>query len=379
MTTILQRVVLMISLLLVSACAAQNAGPAPLASTASPAAPTTQPTPPGELQAIIAGARQEGALNLVWSPNAPGGAQGPRRIVDGLNNRYGLAIQVAFTPGPSMNDMAVRLAQERAAGRPASSDVFIGTEDQMKQFLTDGGLRPVDWVGLSAGRIPPSILAPANLGVEMATRVPGVTYNAQLVSSDRVPRTTSDLLKPEWKGSLASTPYGAFFDVLGSPEIWGPEKLLDFTRQLSGNLAGLIRCGETERLIGGEFQAFVFDCGDFEARDWQGKGAPIGHAIMRDAFALQYWWYAVPQHAAHPNAATLFVLEAMSAEGQEIYWDESKVDQWKLPGSHVAPEIKAMQAGGAKLIEANVPFLISYPEQAAVRKQVQDILVQSRP
>ena len=48
---------------------------------------------------------------------------------------------------------------------------------------------------------------------------------------DRVPRTTSDLLKPEWKGMLASTPYGAFFDVLGSPELWGPERVVDFTRQ----------------------------------------------------------------------------------------------------------------------------------------------------
>jgi ABC-type Fe3+ transport system substrate-binding protein len=379
MKTVHWRAVLTMSLLLASACAAQNAGPVPVASTAATTTLTTQPAPSGELQTIVDGARQEGTLNLVWSPNAPGGVQGPRRIVDGLNKRHGLSIQVTFTPGPSMNDMAVRLAQERTAGRPASSDVFIGTEDQMKQFLTDGGLLPVDWVGLSAERILPSMLAPANLGVEMATRVPGVTYNAQLVSSERVPRTTSDLLKPEWKGTLASTPYGAFFDVLGSPEIWGPEQLLDFTRQLSGNLAGLIRCGETERLVGGEFQAFVFDCGDFEARDWQSKGAPIGHAIMRDAFALQYWWYAVPQHAAHPNTAMLFVLEAMSAEGQEMYWDESKVDQWKLPGSHVAPEIQAMQAEGAKLIEANVPFLMFYPEQAAVRKQVQDILVQPRP
>ena len=374
MRTVHWGITLTIGLLFACACATPDATSAPTADSATPAARARQAAPSGELQVIVDGARQEGALNLVWSPNAPGGAEGPRRIVDHLNQRYGLTIQVTFTPGPSMNDLAVRLTQERATGRPASSDVYIGTEDQMKQFLSEGGLAPLDWVGLSAGRIVPSAVAPGNIGVEMATRIPGVTYNARLVAPDRVPRTTSDLLEPEWKGMLASTPYGTLFDVLGSPQMWGAQRALDFTQQLSSNLAGLIRCGETQRLVSGEFQAFVFDCGDFEARDWQSKGVPIGHAIMRDAFALQYWWYAVPQHAPHPHAATLYILEAMSPEGQQIYWDESKVDQWKLPGSHVAPEIQAMQAEGATLIEANIPFLIAYPEQAVVRKQVQDIL-----
>ena len=86
----------------------------------------------------------------------------------------------------------------------------------------------------------------------------------------------------------------------------------------------------------------------------------------------------MPENSAHPNAATLFVLEAMSAEGQEIVWDEQKADQWKLPGSHIAPEIRDLQRQGARIIEANVPFMQSYPEQPAVRREVQEVLRQAQ-
>src|SRR5512144_1703375 len=100
-----------------------------------------------------------------------------------------------------MPDMAVRLASEFAAGRPASTDVYVGTESQMRDFVDKGGLRAIDWTGL-APYIPASIVAPQNTGLEIVTRVPGVTYNTSLVPADMVPHTSTDLLKPAWKGKL---------------------------------------------------------------------------------------------------------------------------------------------------------------------------------
>ncbi|HEY7061129.1 MAG TPA: extracellular solute-binding protein [Chloroflexota bacterium] len=356
------------------AASAPNA-PAPSAPSAAgaPAAPASS----SALDQIVAGARQEGVLNVVWSAETLGGKPGADRIIDSLNRRYGLSITSGWTPGPAMPDMAVRIQQEQAAQRPATSDVYVGTEAQIKDFVEKGGMKAVDWTGLSAS-IPPSVVAPKNAGVEVITRVPGVTYNSSLVPANLVPKTAADLLKPEWKGKLASTPYGALFDVLGSPELWGPERVLQFTRDLSPNLGGLMRCGETERLISGEYWALAFDCGDYEARSWQQKGAPIASALLTDAFALQYWWLGVPENSAHPNAATLYVLEAMSPEGQAIVWDEQKSDQWKLPGSRIAGEIKDLEKQGAKIVEANVPFMQSYPEQPTVRQEVQGLLRQGR-
>jgi ABC-type Fe3+ transport system substrate-binding protein len=355
---------------------------APAASTtprvAAPAAPAASapasPAPANPaLDQLIAGARQEGTLSVVWSSNTLGGREGSQRIIDLLNKRYGLDTRINWTPGPAMPDMAVRLAQEFAAGRPASSDVYVGTESQMRDFLDNGGLRSIDWTAL-APYIPPSVVAPQNIGLEIVTRVPGVTYNTTLVPADMVPHISTDLLKPAWKGKLASTPYGTMFDVLGSTEMWGPDRAVAYTRDVSENVAGLMRCGETERLISGEFWALAFDCGSYEARTWQARGAPISNAILRDAAAILYWWIAVPQHSAHPNLATLYVLEAMSPEGQAVVWDEQKSDSWKLQGSRSAEEIHALEKEGAKFTEANVPFTAAYTDQPAVRKRIQDIL-----
>jgi len=367
---------LAVGLSLAVRCAAVPAAPPAAPAPRPPSAPDA-PAPGSALEQIVAGARQEGTLNVVWSTETLGGKEGVERLVDSLNRRYGLSLAATWTPGPAMPDMAVRLAQELAAQRPATSDVYIGTEAQIKDFVEKGGLRPIAWAGLSPS-IPPTVVAPKDAGVEVITRVPGVTYNTNLVPASLVPQTAADLLKPEWKGKLASTPYGALFDVLGSPELWGPDRVLQYTRELSANLGGLMRCGETERLISGEYWALAFDCGDYEARSWQLKGAPVASALLRDALALQYWWLGVPENSAHPNAATLYVLEAMSPEGQQIVWDEQKTDQWKLPGSRIAPEIKDLEKQGARIVEANVPFMQSYPEQPAVRQEVQGLLRQER-
>ena len=51
-----------------------------------------------------------------------------------------------------------------------------------------------------------------------------------------------------------------------------------------------------------------------DATTWARKGAPVGHAVVSDAAALLYYYVGVPKNAAHPNAATLFILESMTRE-----------------------------------------------------------------
>ena len=82
----------------------------------------------------------------------------------------------------------------------------------------------------------------------------------------------------------------------------------------------------------------------------------------------------VPKNAAHPNAATLFILESMTREGQDILWDTWGLDHAKIPGSHSKAEVDQAEARGAKFVEGNVQFMMSYPEQDAIRKQTQEIM-----
>ena len=75
--------------------------------------------------------------------------------------------------------------------------------------------------------------------MKLTVRTPGITYNTQRVSGAAVPRTLQDLLKPEFKGRIASTPYAAGFNRLASPEVWGEQRTLEYARALTEQVAGL--------------------------------------------------------------------------------------------------------------------------------------------
>jgi ABC-type Fe3+ transport system substrate-binding protein len=352
------------------------------AACAPPAVGTTAPAavvPAGDrtgnpaLDQVVAGARTEGALSIIAGDSSLGGAEGVQQTAESLNRRYGLSLKVSFTTGPSMPEMAVRTAQELAAGRPASSDVFLGREAQVKALLEQAVLAPTDWAGLSP-TIKPEMVAPDNVAVELAVAVAGVTYNTNLVPPAKVPRTSADLLLPEWSGKIASTPYATFFDMLGSPQLWGTERTIAYTRQFADNIGGVIRCGDASRIISGEFAMLAFDCGAMDARVWSRQGAPIEHAVLSDAAAVVYYYLGVPKNAPHPNAATLFVLESLTREGQGVLWERWGLDHPKVAGSHSRQEIDEAEAHGAKFVEGNVQFMMSFPEQESMRKQTQDII-----
>ncbi|HEY7066866.1 MAG TPA: ABC transporter substrate-binding protein [Chloroflexota bacterium] len=371
MPTSTRVVVTIVCLALVAACAAPAA--APPASAPAPAA--SEPLSPS-LQRIVDAARAEGTVNVVWGETSLGGREGAQRIGASLNRRYGLNLNFVHTPGPSMPEMGVKTAQELAAGRPASSDVYLGREANVKALLEPPVLTPIDWPSLSPNATP-AMLSPDSGAVEVVTALGGITYNTDLVPPGKVPQTSADLLLPEWKGKIAGTPYATFFDILGSPQLWGPERTIAFTRQFAANVGGLIRCGESERIISGEFAMMAFDCGATDARTWARKGAPIDHAIASDAAAVLYYYMGVPKNSAHPNAATLFILESLTREGQDVIWDLWGLDHVKLPGSHSRQEMDEAVARGAKFVDANVQFMMSYPEQETVRKQTQDIMARA--
>src|SRR5205823_13867870 len=88
----------------------------------------------------------------------------------------------------------------------------------------------------------------------------GIGYNTQKVTGAAVPKSLQDLLKPDLKGRIASTPYAANFDYLAMDALWGEQRTVDYVTQLGKQLAGLIRCDEDTRLASGEFDAFALTC-----------------------------------------------------------------------------------------------------------------------
>lgn len=356
------------------ACSGPGGAPAPasppgLAARAEPAARAAA----DPLQALIEGARREGTLTLVWS--GIDDAATVQRLAAGFNRAYGLNLQVQFTPGPGMPTMASRLAQEYLAGRPATTDVFIGSETHIVSLLEADALEPVAWAEWSRHVRDPRLIAPNGVAVKLASRSPGITYNTARVTGDAVPRTLQDLLQPRYKGRVASTPYAATFNRLASPEVWGEQRTLEYTTRFAEQVIGLIRCGEVQRVATGEFDLFALDCG-VEYRKLQAEGQPIAQVIPADAPLLVYWYVAVPRHAVHPNAAKLWVDYLLGREAQDIIYESELADNHLVPGSKSGGGIAALEAQGVRFIDIDVAFAQRTDEKwlAEITRQLQQIL-----
>ncbi|MGE5216124.1 MAG: ABC transporter substrate-binding protein, partial [Chloroflexota bacterium] len=202
---------------------------------------------------LIEGAKKEGQLVLSWGTGTMGGIDGAQAMEKAFNKMYGVNLPFKFSPGPSMPQMASRIIQEGKAGQTATSDLFIGSENHVVRM----SLKQFDW-----SKIFPHITKPmvdwGGRVLIVVSRTPGFTYNTKMVGANEVPQKVEDLLNPKWKGKLASTPYAASFDRLAL--IWGEEKTTAFLQKYAKQVAGLIRCGEEERVANGEFAMLAFNC-----------------------------------------------------------------------------------------------------------------------
>jgi ABC-type Fe3+ transport system substrate-binding protein len=331
--------------------------------------------PSAALKPIIAAAQKERAVNLVMSAGIFGGSEAATRIEKEMNAMYGTSISIKYAPGPEIPMVSSQIVTDLKAKRPTRTDPFVGTNTHIPPLVAENALEAVDWTAFLTGRITKDMLEADGKAMRVYTTLPGgVVYNTQLAPS--VPVKLTDLLKPEWKGKIASTPYAGSFDLLGGTDGWGVDKTLEFAKAFSGQLAGLIRCPELERLASGEFIALAPDC---SGRLWEKvkqQGAPLDYAVTTDFPAIRYYYLAVPVNAEHPNAARLFCVFMMTEAGQKILWDTQYNDLHSLPGSGMGPIIKGYQAKGYKFEEYTVGWLHEHPNMDKVQAAATKIFTQ---
>jgi len=320
------------------------------------------------LRALIQAAAKEGSLTLTYGSTI-GGADGVRKLEPLINKKYGLHLTFVYTPGPSQPEMAARIAQEAAAGRPASTDIFATSmaPESAKIFA------PIDWRDYVPG-LPADAMKYDRRGLAYGTAIFGISYNTKLVAAKDAPRSLKDLLKPEWQGKIAVRATATDMAYLALPQVLGPDGALAFYRALVRSSAGLMRCGNTERILSGEFPVFFPDCGENVVM--RARGLPVGLSFPTEGAALFHQIGGVPQNAPHPNAARLFFVFMLSPEGQAFLWDEMASDCVLLPGSKIAALVAAEKARGVKFydtydVEERNPKLLE------TQKAMQQILNES--
>ena len=334
-----------VTILIAAACGGAATGAAPASLT---------PKPNDQTNALIAAARGELELTLSWAPGFLDYAQELRRQIDGFNKQYGLNLRVTFKPGPSMPETNARAVHEYQQGNKASTDVVLGTETDIGELQKAGALVAEPWVTWAPNITNPRYVVAGGVAVRVQTRIPGITYNSDRLSGADIPRSLSDVLKPQYRGRVATTPDAGMFERLGGSEVWGPDKMLIYARKLGPQVAGLINCGDEDRVANGEFDVFVYDCGSARVAQMKAKGTLIGWTVPTDAALVGYLYMGVPKNAAHPNAAKLWINYMLSREAQDAMYEYEYTDYHLLPGSRSFAEVDKATKSGVKFYELTV-------------------------
>jgi ABC-type Fe3+ transport system substrate-binding protein len=210
------------------------------------------------------------------------------------------------------------------------------------------------------------------------TRFPGITYNSKLISNSQVPRRLEDLLDSKWKGKIASTPYAGNFDRLADGRVLGYERTKAFLRRFSKGIAGLIRCGEDERIATGEFWVLALNCGNHEQALGKKNGLPVEGTVIEDIpLMLTHAYIVVPKNSAHPNLATLFAAFVVSAEGQQIIWENQRVASHLVGGTIIERQYKAVKDKSAKIVDFSASYTAGREKSLnEIRAEFQKIITQ---
>lgn len=331
-------------------------------------------TPSPQLKKAIEQAEKEKTVRLVWGAEVLGGADGAQQIVGGTNKAFGTHLKAEFVPMSSMARVASQMITEASAGQPALTDLYLGTAAQITPTLSH--FRSVGWSQLDPKRIGADIVEGGGVAVRAATGLPGADYNPTF--APKPPTRLEDFLAPQWKGRIASTPYGAGFDVLSANGVWGRERTFAFVHKLLPQLGGLMGCTEDERIATGEYAALVMNClGEF-APLWKAKGAPVDRMVPVDAPARRYWYFAVPKNARSPNAAELVGVFMLSEAGQKLMWDLQRLDLDSLPGSRTKPLVASYEAKGLKFTDVTIGWWQQHPEIEPAVAQITKLLLAAK-
>jgi ABC-type Fe3+ transport system substrate-binding protein len=347
-----------------------------LGGAASPArAADAAVTEPKTIDALVDAVKHEGqTATIAWADTMYGGGTGTQRFQDGINRKYHLDLHIEFTPlsipGGAFES---QIAQEVKAGQTASSDILFN----VYQAPEAAYMQAVDWRDY-VPNLPEDTMFFDHRAVGMVGLLEGIIYNTKLIPADKVPHTLAELLEPQWKGKLSTSPYqGIEGSYLGLPEALGKEGMLNFYTAFAKQLGGVMRCGSEDRIVSGEFLMFGIDCGDFSARMAQRKGMPLAMIYPKEGAGLYFLATGIPQTAAHPYAARLLIAYMLSREGQDILWDVMGTDNYKVAGSHMGDVIADARKANVKIIEA-FGADVQHPELTEYDHQIDALVNQPR-
>ncbi len=343
---------------------------------ASIAVAASAQTPTAAMKELAAAADKEGTILLTWSSDSLGGAEGAQKFEAAINRAYGTHLKISWTPGPAMPNVGHQIAMAASNNLPSPTDVYLGFSRDMASLLQYDLFQTAPWKDYLPDRLTDRIVEHGTF-IKVQSATLGFSYNKKLAPS--VPKELTDFLKPEWKGKVATTSFGAGWDQIAATDAWGPDKAIAFAEKFAKQVAGFMRCGETERLATGEFVALATDCSDGPSGAAIKRGAPLGRGIEPTVPLVSYFYLAVPKNAVHPNAGKLFAAFTATVEGQKIIRDETTTDLDLFPESAEHAKLARVEKEfGTHFKPADIDWQIGNKAGNEAQKKIAAIIQRSR-
>ena len=296
----------------------------------------------GGIDALIAAAKKEGALNIIAVPRDWAGYGA---IIDGFTAKYGVKINSENPDGSPSDEINALKSTKGQSSAPDVVDVVNSYALQGSQENLFAPYKVATWTDIPAGLKDPGGLWYSDYGGYIS-----LGCNAAKVGGT-CPKTIKDLNNPAYKGKVAlnGDPTSANAAFLG---VWAVavanggtadniQPGIDFFKQL--NKAGIfnktqaktstVESGETPIVIDWDY----LNVGN--SAEYKSKGVTWTTNVPTDGLVSGYYSQAISASAPHPAAARLWeeYLYSQDADGGQNGW---------LKGALRPIELAAMRASG---------------------------------
>ena len=292
--------------------------------------------PKERMDALVAGARQEGALEWYGSLQVTD----VRDLIERFKKKYPF-IEVQYTRGGGTNVVS-RVLTERKAG--ADKADVIGGRGNFHDTLMKAGLVAKNLAPLRK-EVREGFMDNRGYFLGPFTYSLVLGYNAKLVPAVQAPASYQDLLAPAWKGQLAMD-YEAYDWFAGMLDIMGEKKGLELARGVAKQDARLQRGHTllTQLMAAGEFKVII-DGYHYQLRTFKERGAPVDYVVPDPMILKEPSGVWILKRAPHPHAAALLIDFLFSPEGQQVYAAQNRL---------VARKDMEWDFGGKKLGKVHV-------------------------
>jgi len=261
-------------------------------------------------QILLEGAKAEG--KVVWYTSLSGVY---REIVDAFKRRYP-GVSIEPYRGGSL-ELGPRLLNESKAGRFVA-DALEATPGLL-MLLRDSGILKA-YASPEIARYPDEAKTKADGSRVYWTTdreaYLGFGYNTRMVAPAELPKSFSDLLRPELKGKLALTTESSSSRVIGSMLKHKGDEFIKRLHSQDIRLYKASSAGFLDLIAAGEVAAspVVFRN---QASVLKERGAPV-EWLPLDVVPANAGGSAIIVGAPHPHAALLFTDFILGAEGQKL-------------------------------------------------------------